>query len=582
MCKQGSATEVILPWIGFVLGAITSVLMPLSSWDGLPASPLHTAFGALLTVGALVAGSRLPIYLSSWVAVAVALTVFGSFALGSSWAFITWVPLLTACVLLARLTPMFLLGLLATIVIRDAPTLVLLSETRAHSGSFQYFVAFASATLLPALIYISNVHAGGLRSVLARWSMQLALGLLGGLAAWAILVSGSRAAFVGALAGVAVALLALALSSSRRSRLGRALVVLAIALASIGPMDIGLSAFYGDGRPIALDVFVTRLGATASEIERDGPGSISTRVAFWRQAARILVARPIGHGPASYGHVNHAYQSEPLLWSGSPHSIWALTAVETGALGVLALGLLCLRAFLRAFRRHSALVGSLLAATIVMSLDVFASMPAKSIVWWASVGAAWGLSHSRGQLTPYWRTVGIGIPIVAILILSLFLSFRLDSSCDAGCDPVAYYGGNPRLTGPLSAVAEDPADPAWDAWESRYPLAFWLASAQAAQVDAASGSIVGARGLLRDFPFQSLERYLIVAASIDDSDMAASYAACGLARFFGDTLIWRDWRSSSDQMRDLRAELRRFAGNASKRDSACSDVNLPREPIGLR
>ncbi len=286
---------------------------------------------------------------------------------------------------------------------------------------------------------------------------------------------------------------------------------------------------------------------------------------------------PSGHGPGSYGHVSHAYQTVPMLWSGSPHSVWALAAVETGVPGLLALIALAGVAFISAMRRRSALAAALVAGSVVMSLDVFSSMPIQSLLWWGVIGAAYG---PPSRVRPE-----VGVPLflvfVAVVVAAIVASARLSLPCDENCEPIERYGGHPEyLSPPVLAVDASLADARWSLWKEKYPLAFWLASAHASsRAPTNPGAMLE---VLRDYPFQSAQRFIDVSDSVSDASLARDIASCGLARFFDGRRIYRDWRSSGAELTNQERALALRGGTDEGEEAACARAGIPSVPVGVR
>ena len=588
---------------------------PSHVWDGLPAGPMATILGVVMSGIALLLGARVPWPFALWLFVASSLSLAGSYAVGSSWAFMTWMPLVTASLLLGRLSKAFTIGALGYVILRDATTLVVLDQVFAaggFSGSVQYHVGFAAAALTPLLLGVVGTRRRIALTSPRAWAAAAVVAIALGLAFWATLASGSRSAIVAAVLGLLFVFGVAASRTHARANLRMAILLVLVGGMLIVPIDAAMTRAFGSGDPLAVRTLLDGIRDSVSELRRyvptrsaiesnDGgaaapsepdsagwtvrPGSLATRLALWRQAGTMLIAVPIGHGPASYAHVNHAYQREPLLWSGSPHSIWALGGVETGALGLAALALLVTNGLRRAASRGSVTAGALVAATIVMSFDVFASMPAASLLWWAVVGSAWGASerHRRSSGVIAARNIASTGVVIAVLAVGPWLSLRLAKTCDQSCDPVALFGGNPRLVGsPVAILSEDPSGGTWRDWRAKYPLAFWLAEARAITEGRATSQGEDAVTLLRDYPFQSAERYLTAATAAEDPAVARALAGCGLERFFDGRAIWRDWRSSTETLANVERGLEELAGDPLRLGDACSNAHLPSSPIGLR
>lgn len=541
------------PAIAWVLGGAALALLQV--WRG--STPL--ALGALLT---------------AWLLGGVA-----SNAVGSTWAALSWWPLTLVAFAAGRRSHTVVLVATAILLFRDVATPILLSQTfgsASMSGSVQYYLGFLALAAAPLWAALAVRPA---RSLPDRFMAAVAI-VMAALAMWLALTSGSRAVFLGLGAGtVAVTMQVARHVIASRSVVWRSALLAAASIVGLALVaDVGLGRAFGVGQSPVVVAIEGRVTATAQEVQDETRSLGGVRLPLWRQALMAAVARPLGHGPGSYEHVNHAYQNEPLLWSGSPHSVWALAAVETGVSGLVALLALVLGALYRAWRRGSATMPALLGATAVMSLDVFSSMPVHSLIWWALIGAAWGPDEKPA---PRWGVWTGRVVVIAVLVVAVTAAFRLASPCDAGCDPIARYGGHPDLVGlPLPVIGTDPTDPRWAEWRALYPYAFWLAYSETqarltvdpeAELD-----------LLRAYPFQSAQRYADVADAVADPAIGRDVAACGLVRFFDGRPIHRDWRSSPAELDAQRAALEERAQGVPAEEGACVRAAIPAVAIGLQ
>jgi hypothetical protein len=560
----------------FTLGALLGWGSQSWSWTDTPA-PASWVIVSLLVVIALLPRVAVPVPLLIYVSVA-ALGLVGTLAVGSSLAAATWWPIVVLAFMFGRSSPAFVLGLVAAVLLRDAATLVILEVTPSRftmSGSVQYFLGFIGAVGAPMWLAVSLARG----APPWRRSLSVLALVMVALSTWAVLASGSRAALLGLVAAIAAGVLYLAWSSPRRPVPWRRVAIsMAVVVLLVPVIDVGLGRVVGNGGSTIVSALSRRTASTIREIETTvGATSSTTRIAFWSQALMAARERPLGHGLGSYGHVNHAYQNEPMLWNASPHSVWALAGVETGVLGTLALLALVIGGLLVAARRRSPAMPALLAGTAVMSLDIFSSMPLQGLLWWAVIGAAYG----PGIGTQGPRRWLVSTALVGVLSVSVVLAVRFASPCDAGCKPLEYFAGHPRFVGtPTQLLGDDPTDPRWDVWGEYYPLAYWLAHARAtAELTRDPTAMLS---VLRMYPFQSPERYIDVADAFGGDPMARDVASCGLVRFFDGRTIWRDWRSSGAELTAYRMALVERAGASDGEEAACQRAGIPPVAIGLR
>jgi hypothetical protein len=555
-----------------VSGLLTAWATSGVPWGDTPA-PVAWVVGAglLLLVWAL---RRPPLIVGMLYATILVSSLPWSLALGSSWAAVTWLPVLVAALELSRASRAFILAMTGFLLVRDAVPMVILATMMGPgvSGSPLYFYGFVGVVAAPIWFRLAVEPQA---SIHGRILKSAAL-ILSALAVWAVTVSGSRAAIVGLAVVVVAALLGPRLAKLRqRGSWVPTLSALAVAAILVLIIDVGLGAAFGTGLSTAVPAVTERAAVTAVEVEGANTSLGGIRVPLWWQAAVALGARPLGHGAGSYAHVNYAYQDAPLLWSGSPHSVWALAAVETGVPGLVALLALVIGGLWVAARRGSPAMPALLGATAVMSLDIFSSMPLQSLIWWAAIGAAWGPSGSLKG----WVGRATSIALAVVLVLGVYMGWRLAAPCGKDCDPIAWYGGHPRLVGaPSQVIGDEPDDPRWEAWRQRYPLAFWLAYGEAmARTERDAAALID---LLRAYPFQSAQTYVDVSDAFAGQPIAQDIAACGLVRFFDGRAIHRDWRAQGTELADQRAALEARTGSTSGEEEACVRAGIPSVAVG--
>ena len=502
--------------------------------------------------------------------------VLYSLAPGSSWAMLTWFPLILAAALLSALSPAFLLTVTGLTLFEYAGTLVILKHVLTASqgsGSVPYFLGFVGAVAAP--LWLGAAHTIRLTRLLSWVATALAC-VLAAAGAWMALASGSRASVLGLAVGAGVSIVVVLVRTRRRpGGMRRTLLLISLSILLVPVLDYGLTSFYAPGEvSTMIPVLAQRSQATTSELEGSlERGSFRTRIEFWKQAWTALKARPLGHGIGSYTHVNHAYQQKPMLWSGSPHNFVALTAVETGILGLLALFAVVAIAAYRTFRWSPSLLGALTASAIILSLDIFSSQPIQYLLWWAVLGAALAACPVQTPPRLQFGTLTTCVAVTALLLLSSAAAARFAVPCQSGCEPIERYAGLPRMLRETLGELQDSADPRWTEWERLYPLAFWLQQARA-ETRAREGDLNGYIDLLRRFPYQSVDTYVRVASELTDRQQAGLVAACGLERFFSGEAIWRDQRSSSEHLDVARTSLESLAPEVGAIDAKAPCVRM--------
>jgi tetratricopeptide (TPR) repeat protein len=210
-------------------------------------------------------------------------------------------------------------------------------------GHADYFAAWLVVAMFLALA-LRQVEESRLVRTLAASAAALD--------ALAILLSGTRAALLGAAAGAFVLLLA------RRKRIGKRAIV-ASALCSASVLALFLS-------PAGL-----KLRARLHWSIEDARGG--ARLLLWRDSLAMAAHRPVaGFGPETFATEFPRFESMglasayPDFYHESPHNIWLDALTSQGMLGLLALIALCGLGTWSAVRacRDGTLLGSALAAAL--------------------------------------------------------------------------------------------------------------------------------------------------------------------------------------------------------------------------
>ncbi len=565
--------------LGFGVGVYLASLMTQLSIGDRPAPLSWTLVAAAVVLGGLVARPRVPPLLAV-VFAAFALALTFSVAHGSSLAMATWWPAFIAVFLVGRFFPAAVLGFTLALLLRNAGPLVILGAFggTVHSGSTQYFMGMIGAAALPFWFALSLQPA---RAASRRVLVGLGV-FVSALAVWSVLVANSRASFLALVVVVGVACAVAAVRWFRQRFDLRPLVVRGLVVLALVPViDVGLGLWFGDGSSTVLAVLPQRTAATVAELDRIDSGPFGMRLGLWRQAVVMVAARPQGHGPGSYGHVIHAYQIEPMLWSASPHNLWALVGIETGVAGLLALLALTGVGVLLAARERPQAALALVAVAVVMALDIFDTMPPQALAWWLVLGVAW---RARAPMRPWRRHEAVAAAVLAaVVVFGVFAAARFALPCDDGCDPMERYAGHPRFVDDR-AVAEE-VEPGLryedSRWGVTYPLSYWTRDRFVRATAPDEATIAAA--LLPSFPLRSPGWYLQAAELEPESERRAAMAACGLAVFYGDQRVWRTGgRLSGEAYLEIEAGLQAIAGGVPPGEEACALAGISTVALALR
>jgi O-antigen ligase len=224
------------------------------------------------------------------------------------------------------------------------------------------FMAAPSAGVAMMMGLLAAVWLRGAR-VRGAW-ITVALVLI----AAALLVTFSRQAWIGVLAGLLVL-------GARRGRRG--------VLALLGLLAVLLLLVPVPGHDATFAGYLASSANTSTT-------STATRIGLWQQALDFIGARPVlGIGPGQYSSLNPDAGNHPIFYA---HNVVLDLAVELGVLGAAAFVALFGAAIAGAWRRRADLAAALLVAYLVAGLfDDVLYFPRNGFV----VAAAFGLSAVR-------------------------------------------------------------------------------------------------------------------------------------------------------------------------------------------
>jgi O-antigen ligase len=294
--------------------------------------------------------------------------------------------------------------------------------------------------------YMAMAMALTLGAVLSesRWRVRLAIGASGVIQLIFCAISGSRAAWVGALLGLTVCAILILLKERLSKR-----HVLAIGIAAV-PLFIGAGLFLG-------------ARASSEEWERLTRASYWTnrvRVEMWKETARAIPESPIwGQGGTNFKHWYgrnrsdeevrlHSRNLSPRMIPDMDncHNGHLQTLVESGLLGfgawVLVLVLLIRN---RARELDPIRIGALGAMTAFLVCNVFNTLPMQSAHWtlfWVCAGLlVWSEAQKRSMLPRWvWAAVTLGCLAQAVMlgvqVQSVFGYDAYRRSFDKGADVV--------------------------------------------------------------------------------------------------------------------------------------------------
>ncbi|TMC01039.1 MAG: hypothetical protein E6J41_33655 [Chloroflexi bacterium] len=269
---------------------------------------------------------------------------------------------------------------------------------------------FLLATYLAMLLPLAVWEAMSPESALGR---ALAVNATVVMAA-ALVLTFSRGAWLGAAAGLAIAVVPLARRSAAVRRVALA--------AAAGTLAVAVATATGAGPPLLATVW-SRAASLVAPLQ----GSGGARVAIWHDTLAMVAARPLaGWGPDTFGLVYPTFRSAGSAGViDKAHSDLLQVAATQGLVGVAAT-LLALVALLAAFWRGTrtpgavALLGALAAYEVSVQFE-FAWVPVTAPFWILAAAAttAWAGARPPRALVvavPMARAVRLPLAVAAALL----------------------------------------------------------------------------------------------------------------------------------------------------------------------
>src|SRR5438552_3311697 len=307
--------------------------------------------------------------------------------------------------------------------------------TMAHPDFLGIFLAM----LLPvAFAKLIGPHSGLTRLLAANLVMVLFLGLL---------VTFTRAAWIGAVVGLAVVL------ALHRDRFR---VVPVVAFAVLLLIAFAALAWFVTARPTTVPGGVAYIYARIVSIPDLTPNSTAERLAVWKDTPSLIAARPIlGWGPSNFGAVYPQFQSanrNAILFD-DPHEETLGIAAKQGIVGLLAY-LWILVAFVRAFWKGRrlpgavALFGGWVGYQVSMQVD-FSYIPTAVLFWLFAAAAVvtWAPDIKPVRRVAFPRRVAVptlavgSLALAALAIPAVVLPYLADAdyySSQAQAIPLAH------------------------------------------------------------------------------------------------------------------------------------------------
>jgi O-antigen ligase len=250
-------------------------------------------------------------------------------------------------------------------------------------GTLGYVSYFA--TWLLAVVFLSLALAAWETSTRIRRACYTTAAL----AAAAMLLTGTRAAMLGLVAGIAVWLASRGFRISRRV-IGAAAVLL---FASV--------AFYYSPPG-------WQIRSRMRWFVEDPLGG--ARVHLWRDSVSMAAGRPLGYGPETFTATFPRFESEalarayPEFLHESPHNIFLDASVSQGIPGLAILAAFCWIGFAAAWRFRKVWLAACLAAVIVSQMFTVFTMPT-AMVFYVTIAMAVGVrtqTEARSRHSEVW------------------------------------------------------------------------------------------------------------------------------------------------------------------------------------
>jgi O-antigen ligase len=167
-------------------------------------------------------------------------------------------------------------------------------------------------------------------------------------------------------------------------------------------------------------------GARFAEAARGESNSVTDRVYFWRSAAEIWLAKPVGgSGAGTYGDLHPRFQSRVISASDNAHNFYVQLLPELGIIGVLLVAALLVTLGVGAVRGVVAAPESMVlliaagALVLHFGLDIDAKYPAMTGVLAVLLGLIFR-QFSDARRAPTWR-----MPVAALIVAAPVVGWYL-------------------------------------------------------------------------------------------------------------------------------------------------------------
>ena len=430
-------------------------------------------------------------------------------------------------------------GLLTTL------SLQITGLTQYFSGSAHYLTGAAALLVLP--IALGAAVQGRSRVLLAVASVAA------GVALFAALSSGSRAVYLPLALVLGATVVRVCAGRRKASRLAIALAA-AAALTIVGDVTV-------PGHPV-LTALQIKTQATRDQLVKTGPsrdlagagegsafrptparpsieGAIASRLAMWRQTARIGLRHPLGVGAGSFRDTIQGFQIYPTVNFNSAHNVVLEVFATEGWPGAVLLLLLIGLSLTTGWRDDSRWMFAVGSAGLWLSMcfDITWSMPVIPLLAFWSLGTA-SEGRPRGARPVPARTLRSLRwlrPVTLVLAAAVVAWWYLPGDPESRSTVlVRHQGLRPEA---VAAIRQIPADerPEWiRSLKELYPRSLWVWSLELDQATNDAERLAGLRAIAARFPLSSPTVYAdwaMLALREGSVDEARTALAHGLQAF---------------------------------------------------
>ena len=345
--------------------------------------------------------------------------------------------------------------------------------------------------------YVSGEQAVWLVAPLLAWAYQAKRwrwvgGLLLGVAVYAVLISGARAAYLPLLLVFTLALWRLWREGVRPNRIAIGVGLLIVSLVAVDALI--------PGHP-TLSALSYKAPFFVQDASLEGTGNFGMRLKMWKAGLEMALERPLGTGNGSYAQVIEAYLQDPRAFSRSAHNYFVETLATGGWVRLALLLAIIIPGLWRGWRSQN-WPWALGAAGLWLSLafDVTGYYPSFLMLAFMASGRL----HTKplAPSKPVWS-----VRLASLAAMVLLLAWWYIPCQRSDCTVTRYRGFPPKVAKQTLQAPPDAQIKLLNEVQLLYPKSAWVVRERLRITETPEGKLMIIEELARNFPGISVDTY---------------------------------------------------------------------------